>query len=196
LGTDRPAWSPDGRKLAFGDPGPCLALGVHVLELSTRTLTRISNDCRIVGSAGRDALRGTRERDVVRALAASDFLDGNPGDRPNEYAGRDDDDLLDGGPGADVLWGRRGHDVLLGGPGNDRLRGDRGTDRLLGGPGDDFLDGGRYYDRLDGGPGDDAFSARDGFRDTIRCGPGYDRVSADRADTVDRDCELVTRGAA
>lgn len=193
---DRPAWSPDGRRLAFGDRGPCLALGVYVLELATRNLTRITNDCRIVGSGRVDALRGTRERDVVRGLAGSDFVDGNPGDRPNEYAGRDDDDLLDGGPGADVLWGRRGTDVLLGGPGSDRLRGGRGTDRLAGGTGDDFLDGGRYHDRLDGGSGDDAFSARDGFRDTIRCGAGYDRVSADRTDVVAADCELVTRAAA
>jgi Tol biopolymer transport system component len=190
---NRPAWSPDGRALAFGDRGPCLAFGVHVLELATRELTRITNDCRLVGTAGRDILRGTRERDVLRGLAGNDFLDANPGDRPNEYAGRDDDDFLDGGSGADVLWGRRGVDLLVGGPGRDRLRGGRGTDRLLGGQGDDFLDGGRYLDRLDGGEGSDVVLARDGLPDRVRCGPGRDRVVADRRDLVDRDCEVVVR---
>jgi Ca2+-binding RTX toxin-like protein len=46
---------------------------------------------------------------------------------------------------------------------------------------------------LDGGAGDDVLSARDGARDTIRCGAGRDTVTADRLDTVARDCERVSR---
>jgi Tol biopolymer transport system component len=190
-----PDWSPDGRRLAFAQRGGCIARGVYVLELARGQAERMTNDCHLVGTPRRDVLRGTNERDVVRALGGNDFVDGNPGDRKIEYYRRLDDDVLDGGTGADVLWGRRGYDVLLGGPGNDRLRGGGGTDRLAGGPGDDLLDGGRADDRLDGGAGDDGFSARDGFRDTIRCGPGRDRVSADRADRVGHDCEVVTRAA-
>ena len=59
-----------------------------------------------------------------------------------------------------------------------------------------MLDGGRFYDRLDGGPGDDLILARDGFpRDRVSCGPGRDRVVADRGDLVATDCETVARAA-
>jgi Tol biopolymer transport system component len=191
-----PDWSRNGRRLAFAQRGGCIAWGVYLLDLASGRAERISNDCHIAGTPRRDVLRGTHERDVVRALGGDDVVDANPGDRRIEYYGRLDDDLIDGGPGADTIRGRRGHDVLRGGPGNDRLLGDRGSDRLAGGPGDDFLEGGRFYDRLDGGRGADIFVTRDGYRDRIRCGPGHDRVRADRVDTVASDCELVARAPA
>jgi Tol biopolymer transport system component len=192
----RPDWSPDGRRIAFAQRGECVAWGVYVLELATGRVERASNDCRVIGTRGRDVLRGTSERDVIRGLGGADLLDGNPGDRPIPHYGRDDDDLLDGGSGADTLRGRRGADVLLGGSGSDSLRGERGADRLVGGGGNDVLDGGRYFDRLDGGAGADVIVARDGFRDRIACGAGVDRVSADLVDVVARDCERVSRRAA
>ncbi|TMK96003.1 MAG: hypothetical protein E6G42_00640 [Actinobacteria bacterium] len=75
----------------------------------------------------------------------------------------------------------------------NELDGGRGDDLLFGGPGADLLDGGPGRDYLDGGPGPDTILAADGARDTIRCGPGRDRVFADRVDTVSRDCEIVSR---
>ena len=48
-------------------------------------------------------------------------------------------------------------------------------------------------DVLDGGRGADRLFTRDGFRDTVRCGPDRDRVQADERDLVSRDCELVDR---
>jgi Tol biopolymer transport system component len=66
---------------------------------------------------------------------------------------------------ADVLRGTARADVIYGLAGNDRLFGLGGNDRLVGGPG----------------------------ADRISCGNGRDRVVADRADRVDRDCELVAR---
>jgi hypothetical protein len=44
-----------------------------------------------------------------------------------------------------------------------------------------------------GGAGADVVRARDAGRDVIACGPGRDRVVADRADRVDRSCERVAR---
>jgi Tol biopolymer transport system component len=172
-----PDWAPNGRWLAFAQPGVCLAWGAYVLDLETRRARRISNDCTIVGTRRRDVLRGTNERDVIRALSGDDVVDGNPGDRRNEYAGRRDDDMLDGGPGDDTIRGRRDHDVLRGGPGNDRLIGDDGRDVFA------------------GGPGADRFFTRDDLRESIRCGSGRDRVQADERDSVNRDCELVVRDA-
>ena len=174
-GDVAPEWSPNGRALAFAQPGVCLAWGAYVLDLATRRARRISNDCAIVGTRRGDVLRGTHERDVVRALGGDDVVDGNPGDRRNEYAGRRDDDVLDGGPGADTIRGRRDHDVLRGGPGDDRLFAGDGKDVVAGGPGADLV------------------FARDDLRDTIRCGSGQDRVQADERDLVSRDCELVDR---
>ena len=49
------------------------------------------------------------------------------------------DDLLIGGPDADVLWGGMGEDTLQGGAGNDRLIGGPGGDKLEGGPGNEDI---------------------------------------------------------
>ena len=130
-----PDWSPDGRRLAFANRGRCLGWGAYVLDLASGRAERISNDCNIVGTRRRDVLRGTHERDLVRALGGNDVVEGNPRDRMNEYKGRRDDDVLDGGPGADTIRGRRDHDVLRGGPGNDRLFAGDGKDVLYGGAG-------------------------------------------------------------
>src|SRR5262245_1830664 len=51
------------------------------------------------------------------------------------------DDLLTGGKLADLLVGGDGNDTLLGGNGNDILRGDSGDDVLDGGAGNDILAG-------------------------------------------------------
>jgi Ca2+-binding RTX toxin-like protein len=80
---------------------------------------------------------------------------------------------LDGGPGDDRLEGR-------GGP--DRLSGHGGSDVLLGGDGDDDIDA---DDLRDGDP--------EGAADDVGCGAGADSARADTVDTVDVDCESVSR---
>ncbi|MCA9823580.1 MAG: CHAP domain-containing protein [Dehalococcoidia bacterium] len=105
--------------------------------------------------------------------------------------GRFNDRLL-GLAGPDRLFGYAGNDVLDAGAGNDRLDGGPGNDVLDGSSGHDRLIGGSGKDRLLGGPGNDVFLARDGVRDMIVCGPGKDRVFADRFDSV-LGCEVVRR---
>jgi Ca2+-binding RTX toxin-like protein len=95
---------------------------------------------------------------------------------------------------ADRLVGSAGVDVIFGLGGNDVILGLGGNDLLLGGPGNDTLTGGRGADILDGGTGNDTINARDGAADTIRCGPGKDRVTADRRDRIAAGCETVRRG--
>ena len=57
------------------------------------------------------------------------------------------------------------------------------------------IDGGAGRDSLGGSPGNDTFLVRDGGDDTVQCGSGaWDVVTADRKDSVGRDCESVTRG--
>lgn len=94
-----------------------------------------------------------------------------------------------------VLIGGPGADVLQTGSQADQLRGDDGNDSLSAGAGGDVVEGGPGFDSLSGGDGDDLLSDADGLADRISCGAGTDRVEADTADTVDADCEAVTRTA-
>ena len=104
---------------------------------------------------------------------------------PTTKTGNARANTLRGSSRADTLRGLGGNDTLYGLAGNDRLYGGSGNDRLFGGTGRDILDG---------GTGNDTISARDKIRDTIKCGAGRDTVTADRTDTVARDCERVKRG--
>jgi Tol biopolymer transport system component len=122
------SWLRDGRRILSVGSGACRRYGILEIDAFRRTVKRLTNRCRIEGSARDDTLVGTPLRDLMHGLG-----------------------------GADTITGGRGNDVLSGGPGDDLLR------------------------------------ARDGLGDVIRCGPGRDRVIADRRDVVDRDCERVGR---
>jgi Ca2+-binding RTX toxin-like protein len=64
---------------------------------------------------------------------------------------------------------------------------------LFGGAGNDTLTGGSGADSISGAAGNDTINARDRAKDSIRCGSGKDKVTADKNDQVARDCETVTR---
>jgi RTX calcium-binding nonapeptide repeat (4 copies) len=74
---------------------------------------------------------------------------------------------------APCINGTAGHNVLVGTRGNDALCGRGGRDTLRG-------LGGR--DRLFGGRGNDTIYARDGVRDFVSGGRGFDRARMDRRD--------------
>jgi Ca2+-binding RTX toxin-like protein len=127
----------------------------------------------LVGTPGADVLVGTAGRDVLSGRGGKDCLFGRAGD-----------DRMSGGTGADVLTGSTG---------SDRLNGDAGDDKINGGNGNDTIAPGAGKDLVTGGGGNDTISARDGARDTIDCGAGHDKVTADRNDAVKGNCENVTR---
>ena len=176
---ESPVPSPDGSRIAFAGQTCLGRQGILVVRVDGSDFRRLTNDCNIVGTTGRDVLRGTPWADVIFGLGGDDLL----------YAlsswGRDS---VYGGPGNDLLVGTRGaDDWMQGGPGNDELQGDSERDRLYGGPG---------RDRIFGGQGGDRIYTRDGERDVVVCGNGgwgRDRVWADRRDFVSRDCEIVHR---
>jgi hypothetical protein len=177
-----PQPSPDGSQVAFFGGGECQDRnGILVMRATGTGQRRVTNDCRIVGTAGPDTLRGTIFADVLEGLDGNDrlfALDGN-------YVG----DTLRGGPGDDVLSGGYWRNVLVGGSGDDKLYGGPSADQLVGGPG---------HDRLSGQGGQDFVYAADGARDTVICGtnaghatPERDHAFVDRFDRVARDCEFV-----
>ncbi|MBE2320445.1 hypothetical protein DVA67_031065 [Solirubrobacter sp. CPCC 204708] len=89
-------------------------------------------------------------------------------------------DRVDGGAGDDLLEGGFGDDTLVGGPGRDTVNGDRKT-RCNEYACDLF------------NAGNDTIDVRDGEIDSVNCGTGSDRVTADAADVVAADCEAVDR---
>jgi Ca2+-binding RTX toxin-like protein len=125
--------------------------------------------------------RGTGGRDVLDGSAAGDTLRGLAGD-----------DRMNGLAGDDCLFGAGGDDRLMGGTGKDRLSGGPGRDRLAGGAGADRLSGGRGTNSISGGAGHDVVNSANGRRDRVLCGPGRDRVRADRSDTL-KGCERSRR---
>ena len=100
--------------------------------------------------------------------AGNDYVDvkGTAGGVP----GPNTPNLL-GGDGADQVYGWQFSDNLSGGLGDDILGAGRGSDRL---------DGGLGADRLDGGEDNDTIYARDGYRDFVACGTGYDSARSDK----------------
>jgi Ca2+-binding RTX toxin-like protein len=83
----------------------------------------------IVGSDGRDVLRGTSGRDVIVGLGGDDKLSGLAGN--DLICGGGGKDTLKGGKGKDKLYGESGRDTLKGGPGKDVLKGGPGKDRQV-----------------------------------------------------------------
>jgi Ca2+-binding RTX toxin-like protein len=151
-----------------------------------------------VGTNGPDTLRGTDGADNLSGLRGEDKLLGKGGE-----------DNLSGGAGKDVVLGgdeRRpggGDKNLAGGGGNDFVGAGRGSDNASGGDGNDLLVDGNLgessRDNLSGGSGKDVIFANHvpAFGDVVSCGGGFDRVLADRKDTVAGDCErvVVVRGS-
>ena len=114
-----------------------------------------------------------RLTDVTDAdtLTADNFIfytkpiSGNMGDRFNNE--------INGGSGADAIYGEQGRDIINGGGGNDEIYGGEDKDTINGGEGDDWLDG---------GPGDDTFvfepgNGNDVIMDfTTGTGAGADKI--------------------
>ena len=86
---------------------------------------------------------------------------------------------------------------VQGGTGADALFGGSGADVLDGETGNDFLAGAGAADTYSGGSGDDEIAAVDGVRDSVSCGIGRDALSVDLTDPnplpVSASCEDLER---
>jgi hypothetical protein len=141
-------------------------------------------------TGGDDLLTGTDKADTIFGLGGNDVLLGLAGNDVLDGGNGDDD--LSGGPGKDRLKGQKGNDSLTGGAGDDVLIGGPGKDKLSGGKGNDTLVGNGGKDALAGGPGNDTINSRDGVSELVKCGPGRDRVKADKTDRLS-SCETKLR---
>ena len=89
----------------------------------------------LIGSSGKDDIKGTKKRDVIVAFGGNDKVKGRGGN--DVLCGSGGRDLLNGGKGKDTLAGGPGADNLIGGAGLDTLSGQKGNDTCNGGPGAD-----------------------------------------------------------
>lgn len=170
----------------MGDAGP-------------NTITGTTGDDSLYGLAGNDAMNGGGGNDDLDGGSGADDLRGGAGVDAATYGDRTvgvtvtvDEQANDGaaGEGDNV---HRDIEAVYGGNGGDSLVGDRRSNTLDGQAGNDSLKGGRGADFLFGGLGDDLVDARDGRgNDVVDCGPGSDRVIADKRDKAS-NCEA--RGA-
>jgi len=99
-------------------------------------------------------------------------------------------DVLYGTDKADTIRAFKGADKVFGRDGADVLRGNRGADLVHGGDGADKVYGGHGEDKLYGDFDNDRIYARDGTKDFVYCGAGFDRAFVDAKDVV-RGCEFV-----
>lgn len=124
---------------------------------------------------------GSQNNDLLRGSDGHDLIEGLFGD--DTLIGDSGNDLLKGGRGKDWIEGRNGNDTLLGG---------RGSDRLWGDDGDDLLKGGAHSDELYGDDGNDTLIGGSG-NDTLVGGSGFNHYIANKGDTIltGQDKELI-----
>ena len=116
---------------------------------------------------------------IEKVLDGVDSWEKLDGKKYSENSTNKGSDVIDGGNGADVIFGDDGrnatdkvqtafiggNDVITGGAGNDFIDGDAGSDTINGGSGMDVIYGGRGNDTLDGGSGKDFVFGDDGWAD-------------------------------
>jgi len=194
-----PQWSPVDERLAFlsdrsgqyalyvaaadGTTTPALIDGVYPTSPArwsadgSELAVSSAHDC------GRFGIYVVRAAAPAQPLRRSNQcrIEGGPG--ADVIYGTQYGERIDGNRGNDRIFGNAGDDVIYGGAGNDAIGGGSGNDVIYGGPGNDILSGGTGNDVIYAGPG----------RDKIGCGPGIDTAYVQAGDTT-RDCEHVRRG--
>ena len=176
--------------------------------------------CTIHGTAASETLTGTASADVIctgggddtiDALGGDDFVivenggsvtadlgPGNDyfyggnynttyhaivdgGDGADTIYGTPGDDTLYGGTGDDAIYAGNGTDFIYGGTGSDNLQGDSGNDQIQGEAGDDDINGGWGSDNLKGDEGNDTLLGGYG-NDSVYGSEGYDFLQGDAGD--------------
>jgi hypothetical protein len=159
-------------------------------EIEVEAVFNRTGGLRVRGSRRRDTIV-IGERNGVHAV-----------DLNGRESNRDVDVTVEGGYNVLSVLGRRGNDrisarggrgfdaplttktTISAGAGRDRVKGSVKRDLIGGGAGADRISPGKGTDRIKSLGGVDRLRLRDGERDYARCGPGKDKVRADRKDRL------------
>jgi Ca2+-binding RTX toxin-like protein len=158
---------------------------------------------RVFGGPGRDVIRGGPGAREIAGGSGGDFI--TVEERIGGFLGEEGSDMIllppttasDGLAGA---TGDAGNDLLFvaaGGP-RDELPPERDEYfawGLYGGAGNDVLFGGINEDFFDAGAGNDVVVSRDGVREEVQCGDGFDVAVVD-ADDIATACEAAIHESA
>lgn len=182
-----PAWSPDGSWIAFGADmqGNADIYKVRADDGAGLAPQRLTTD-----PAGDGTPAWTRNGQSIvfasirgRGVDSGDlWVMGSDGSNQRLLIRRAPKSAANGR--RCTILGTAAADDLRGGGGGDVLCGLESRDKLSGSGGNDILDGGKDKDVLDGGLGNDLILARDGRKDTVRGGLGFDRAQIDPGDDV------------
>lgn len=190
----RPAWSPDGTRIAVDGAGIVIANadgsaatkiadgrapawspeGDRLAFEKARTSECEPNRERIrIFSVATDGSNEIQLSGATRSPLICIADDAHPDWQPRcTRYGSGRPDRLTGTPAPDVI-------CALGA--KDSVHGEEGNDIVIGGDGDDTILGGSGTDWLFGSAGDDVINARDGEPDIVNGGPGRDRARVDAA---------------
>ena len=104
---------------------------------------------------------GGDEDDIIGGTQGRDLITGLKGD--DLIDGKEGADLLMGDEGDDMIYGFDHNDTVFGGQGDDFIAGERDHDQLYGEAGADIISGGAGNDFLDGGEGKDVLKGDQGI---------------------------------
>jgi Ca2+-binding RTX toxin-like protein len=178
--TDEGSTERDGDTLRGGPGNDTLVPGLD---------TRPADDVIPDALSWDTAPRGVRI-DIGRGVATGDGTDTFDASHAS-VTGSTFGDVIDGGPGADHIFGLQGNDVLRGHGGNDYIVTDaapsgddggvtdNGKDDARGGYGNDTIDATGGSDTLRGGPGNDFVDDMGNSVDEVRGGSGDDTVQGE-----------------
>ncbi len=145
------------------------------------------------------AKTGLREEigdDIGHSSGSS--IDPSSTEEQDVISGGDGNDLLLGMRGSDDISGGKGDDVIYGNSGHDVLAGDDGHDTIYGGKHNDTISDGAGHDTVFGDSGDDYILAGDQGHDSYTGGSGFDTLdysqSTSRDLTIDLSKGTVTGG--
>ncbi|HEV8252618.1 MAG TPA: ExeM/NucH family extracellular endonuclease [Candidatus Limnocylindria bacterium] len=165
VSTSNPSLVPGGNVVVSGSDGSrSIAITAVAKQSGTAVLTFTLIDDADTTTFTVTVEVGTDENDILTGSGGADLLIGLQGT-----------DTLSGLADGDLLCGGLGNDVLAGSDGDDTLDGERGNDVLTGGDGNDVLQGGQGADTLSGGDGDDSLTGGTGA-DAFSGGPGTDAI--------------------
>ncbi|MCX7420037.1 MAG: calcium-binding protein [Planctomycetia bacterium] len=148
-----------------------------VLQVSSTDFTSLTGAVTLKGNSGDDTINASSS-DVVVNIDGGLGADRLFGGTRSSGIGIPDD-TLSGGAGSsdgnDTILGLEGNDSIVGGYGNDVLLGGIGNDTILGGDGNDVTSGQAGNDLLMGDDGDD-YNYGGAGQDTVIGGAGRDVV--------------------
>jgi CSLREA domain-containing protein len=192
-------------------------VGAYELNRCQGAIVNVLGASAINGTTGSDGILGSPGFDLIDPKEGNDKVCAGEGDDNIIERPGGGTDALDGAGGSDTValgngtGGPAGTIDLAAGTGSipsgtgttmslgsiENATGSVQGDTLIGGSGPNTLDGGIGNDTIDGGPGadtllggtdNDRMLARDGFGDTVDCGPG----TADSAQTDRLSLDLVS----